>query len=62
MLMYKFVHRGTREAYRTALINQLRRRYPTEEFERVRQRLDPQNILANPTIDAIFADEDLNKN
>ena len=52
------VFRGTRNALRDALIDQLRSRYATIEFERIRQQLDPKKILANPTIESIFVDQD----
>ena len=50
--------RGTRDLYRDTIINQLRRRYQTVAFERMRRNLDPNNILMNPTIEAIFADQE----
>ena len=50
--------RGTRDLYRDTIVNQLRRRYQTVAFERMRRSLDPNNILMNPTIEAIFADQE----
>ena len=50
--------RGTRDLYRDTIINQLRRRYQTVAFERMRRNMDPKNILMNPTIESIFADQE----
>jgi len=47
--------------YRQKMIQRIRKRFPTIAFEKIRQFLDPRNILVSSSIDAIFScctDED----